>query len=188
MAQATWEKPIDARQALARGQKAERLKFLIGGILLLAVVIYLVLSGTLLGARYFITIDEVLNDPQYAGQSVRVTGVVLGETITIDETSQETVITFTVASFPSDHPNLAEALHIGATDPEATIMQVRVVGQPKPEMLRHEAQAIMTGKLGADGIFVADELQFKCPSRFEAEAPVMGQQDHPGMELMDNAG
>lgn len=188
MAQATWEKPVDARQMLARGRKAERLKFLIGGLLLLGAVLYLVLSGTLLGARYFITIDEVLNDPQFASQSVRVTGVVLGESISIDEQSQETVITFTVASFPADHPNLAEALHIGATDPDATVMQVRVVGQPKPELLRHEAQAIMTGELGPDGVFVADELNFKCPSRFEAEAPVMGQQDHPGMELMDNAG
>jgi cytochrome c-type biogenesis protein CcmE len=188
MAQATWEKPVDARQMLARGQKAERLKFLIGGVLLLGAVVYLVLSGTLLGARFFITIDEVLNDAQYAGQSVRVTGVVLGDTINIDETSQQTIITFTVATFPTDHPNLAEALHIGAKDPDATLMQVRVVGQPKPELLRHEAQAIMTGQLDGNNVFIADELQFKCPSRFEAEAPVMGQQDHPGMELMDDAG
>ena len=188
MAQATWEKPIDARAVLARGQKTERLKFLIGGMLLLGVVVYLVFSGTLLGARYFITIDETLSDAQYAGQTVRVTGVVLGETIDIDDKSQETIITFTVASFPTDHPNLAEALYIGANDPDATLMQVRVVGQPKPELLRHEAQAIMVGKLNADGIFIADELQFKCPSRFEADAPVMGQQDHPGMELSSNAG
>lgn len=187
MTQATWEKPADARQILARGQKSERLKFLIGGALLLGAVLYLVLSGTLLGARYFITIDEVLTNPTYAGQSVRVTGVVLGDTIKIDETSAQTIITFTVATFPTDHPNLAEALHIGAKDPNATTMQVRVVGQPKPELLRHEAQAIMTGVMGADGVFVADELNFKCPSRFEADAPVMGQEDHPGMELMDNA-
>ncbi len=188
MAQATWEKPIDARAVLARGQKAERLKFLIGGVLLLGIVLYLVMSGTLLGARYFITIDETISDPQYAGQTVRVTGVVLGQTIKIDAESQETIITFTVSSFPADHPNLAEALYIGANDPNATHMQVRVVGQPKPELLRHEAQAIMTGKLNANGIFIADELQFKCPSRFEADAPVMGQQDHPGMELSGDAG
>jgi len=188
MAQATWEKSTNARAALARGQKSERIKFLIGGVLLLGVVLYLVFSGTLLGARYFITIDEVLKDAQYAGQTVRVTGVVLGETINIDDESQQTIITFTVASFPQDHPNLAEALYIGANDPNATQMQVRVVGQPKPELLRQEAQAIMTGKLDANGVFVIDELNFKCPSRFEADAPVMGQQDHPGMELSGNAG
>ncbi len=186
MAQAAWEKPHNAREALAKAQKAERLKFLIGGALLLAAVVYLVFSGTLLGARYFISLDEALTT-EYAGQTVRVTGVVLGDSIVIDEASEQTIITFTVAAFPQDHPNLAEALHIGAKDPTATQMQVRVVGQPKPELLRHEAQAIMTGKIGPDGVFLADELNFKCPSRFEGDAPVMGQ-DHPGMELLNNAG
>ncbi|MCU0476225.1 MAG: cytochrome c maturation protein CcmE [Anaerolineae bacterium] len=190
MAQAAWEKPAgtSAREVLARTQRAERLKFLIGGVLLLGVVLYLVFSGTLLGARYFISIDEAVADPQFVGQTVRVTGVVLGDTITIDEDSETTVITFTVAAFPQDHPNLAEALHLGAQDPNATRMQVRVVGQPKPELLRHEAQAIMSGKLDPNGVFIADELNFKCPSRFEGDAPVMGLQDHPGMERMGDAG
>lgn len=187
MARVTWEKTDAAKDFLAQGRQTERLKFLVGGVILLGLVLYLAFSGTLLGARFFITIDEVLNDPQFAGQTVRATGVVLGDTIVIDQSSETTIITFTVATFPQDHPNLAEALHIGATDPNATLMQVRAVGQPKPELLRHEAQAIMTGTLGPDGVFLADELNFKCPSRFEGDAPVMGQQDHPGMERLDNA-
>jgi cytochrome c-type biogenesis protein CcmE len=59
-----------------------------------------------------------------------------------------------------------------------------VVNEPRPEMLRHEAQAILSGKLGADGVFYATELQFKCPSRFEESGPVMGEEDHPGMDVI----
>ena len=36
-----------------------------------------------------------------------------------------------------------------------------------PDLLQHEAQAIMTGRLGDDGVFYADELLLKCPSRYE---------------------
>jgi cytochrome c-type biogenesis protein CcmE len=180
MAQTTWEKSASA--APARGARTERLKFMIGGVLLLGAIGYLVFSGTLLGARFFITVDEVVQDPQYLGKPVRISGVVLGNTITVnEENSEQTVITFTVANYDQNHPNLAEALHLGAEDAQATRLNIRVVGQPKPELLRHEAQAIMTGTLLPDGTFVADELNFKCPSRFENSAPVMGEQEHPGL-------
>ena len=36
-----------------------------------------------------------------------------------------------------------------------------------PDLLQHEAQAILTGALGVDGVFYASELLLKCPSRFE---------------------
>jgi len=37
--------------------------------------------------------------------------------------------------------------------------------------LTNEAQAIMTGSLGEDGVFYADELLLKCPSRYEEGVP-----------------
>jgi len=42
---------------------------------------------------------------------------------------------------------------------------------PKPDLLRDEAQAIMTGHMAADGIFYADELLLKCPTRYEQAVP-----------------
>jgi cytochrome c-type biogenesis protein CcmE len=41
----------------------------------------------------------------------------------------------------------------------------------KPDLLKDEAQAIMTGKIGADGTFTATELLLKCPSRYEEAVP-----------------
>jgi cytochrome c-type biogenesis protein CcmE len=38
-------------------------------------------------------------------------------------------------------------------------------------MLRHEAQAILTGTLNDEGIFEAEELLLKCPSKYEDAVP-----------------
>lgn len=179
MAQATWEKPVGAPAAVAAKPKSERLLFLIGGVGILVAVGYLLISGTLLGARWFISVDELMNQPEYVGQPVQVAGVVLGNTIVVDQSNpDQTVITFTVKHYPQEFEVLAEALHEGAEDPNATSMQVVVIGQPKPELLRHEAQAIMSGVLRPDGVFEANELKLACPSRFENGDPVLGEADN----------
>ncbi|MBL8164796.1 MAG: cytochrome c maturation protein CcmE [Anaerolineae bacterium] len=176
MAEATWEKPqsIDVPAARARGG---RWKFLVGGALILAAVAYLVISGTAAGARFFITVDELVNDPQYLGQTVRISGAVIGETIQYDP--QNLIIDFTISNIPTDYVDLAQALHDSVSDPNATRIAIRVENQVKPDLLQHEAQAILTGTLGEDGVFRATELLLKCPTRFE--------EANPGQEI-GNAG
>lgn len=168
MAEATWEKPqsIDVPAALGR---SGRWKFLLGGALILAAVAYLVISGTAAGARFFITVDELVNNPQYLGQTVRISGAVIGETIQYD--SQNLIIDFTISNIPTDIVDLAQALHDSVSNPNATRLAVRVENQVKPDLLQHEAQAILTGTLGSDGVFHATELLLKCPSRFEEANP-----------------
>ena len=58
----TWEKgavSVPARRM--RSGQGQRLKFLIGGLLILGAVVYLIISGTLTGARFFISVDELLS-------------------------------------------------------------------------------------------------------------------------------
>jgi cytochrome c-type biogenesis protein CcmE len=167
MAQAAWEKPLasQTQRAAVSATSRGRSKFLIGGGLILAAVAYLVISGMLSGARYYITVADLMNDPAaYAGQSVRVSGAVIGETITYD--SQNLLITFTVANVAEPYEDLGQALHEAVNDPNAIRMPVRVENQVRPELLQNEAQAIMTGTMGDDGIFHVTELNLKCPSRF----------------------
>ena len=61
-------------------------------------------------------------------------------------------------------------LHAATVDPNRKRMDVVYVG-PKPDLLRNEAQAIMTGKIGEDGVFHADELLLKCPTKYEESIP-----------------
>jgi cytochrome c-type biogenesis protein CcmE len=183
VSEVTWEKPISAApqedkaellKRLQVGRRAERLKFLIGGLLILAAIGYLLISGTLLGQRFFITVEEALADPSFAGQNLRLTGAVIGPTIQ-EETlpNGRTRITFSIAHIPTQNDDLAQALFDAANNPNATQLQVVVENQPRPELLRHEAQAILSGRMDENGVFHASELQFKCPSRFEEAAPVI---------------
>ncbi len=168
MAQTTWEKTATAESILKK-RSGSKFKLAIGGLLILAAVGYLIISGTASGARYFITIDELLKNPKYVGQTVRISGAVIGETIKYDPA--KLLIEFTVANVAQDPQDLGQALHDAVGDPKATRMQVRVENQVKPDLLKNEAQAILTGKLGSDGVFRADELLLKCPSRYGEEAP-----------------
>ncbi len=195
MSDVTWEKSAAAAPDLsARWEKANnpelarltrrsgRWKFLVGGVLILASIVYLVVSNTLLGARYFITVGEVAGNTDYIGQTVRISGAVLGESIVYD--SENLDISFTISHIPADFDNLAEALYTSVNDPSLPRLEVFVPDQVKPDLLQHEAQAILTGSLGEDGVFHATELLLKCPSRFEdgGSSDTLGE-DHPGMRI-----
>ncbi len=168
MTQATWEKN-STPNAQTRLNSGERLKYIVGGVLMLAAVAYLIVSGTMSGARYFMTIDELLADPDNVGRSVRISGAVVGESIVYD--SANLIIDFTVANVPSETTDLALALHQAVTDPNAARISVHIEGEVKPDLLTNEAQAIMSGTLGEDGVFYATELLLKCPSRYEESVP-----------------
>lgn len=160
-----WEKPAGA---VIPPKHNNRLPFLIGGIIIVAAVIFLVVTGMIAGGRFFITVDEVVNNPEYAGQSVRVAGAVIGESIVYD--AENLTIEFTVVNIAEPYDDLAEALHQAVNDPTATRMHVRVENMVKPELLQDEAQAIMTGRL-ENGVFYANELNLKCPTRFTEAGP-----------------
>ena len=168
MAEITWEKPKHL-ETPRKGLGIERLKFLIGGGLILAAVLYLLVSGTLQGARFFITVEEALKDTAYRGQTVRVSGAVDGESI--EYNSEKAIIRFEIVHIPTEFDDLAQALHAALKEPDAARMNVLVEDAAIPDLLQHEAQAILTGALAADGVFHATELLLKCPSRFEETTP-----------------
>lgn len=150
-------------------------KFVIGGALILGAVVFLIWSSTASTSEYFLTIEELnAKGSEIAGRNLRVSGAVIGETIQYD--AQTLTLTFEVAHVPGDQAmiedegGLAEALHQAVIDPSRSRMKIKYVG-PMPDLLRHEAQAIVTGKLGEDGVFLADELLLKCPTKYEEAVP-----------------
>lgn len=172
MAEMSWEKssaPVVQPQ-LRRG---ERLKFVVGAVLLLGAVVYLIASGTLTGAQYFVTVNELLNTPDYVGKTVRISGAVVGETIDYD--GENLILDFTIANIENEMGDLALALHLAATDPNVNRIPVHIEDIVKPDLLTHEAQAILTGTLSSDGTFYATELLLKCPSRYEEGVPEQAQ-------------
>jgi cytochrome c-type biogenesis protein CcmE len=158
-----------------QGGNASRAKFFAGGLLIVAAVVYLIVTSTQASAQYFLTVNELVNrSVDVRGREVRVSGAVLGDSIQYDP--QTLTLQFTVAHVPGDNQEiesqggLAEVLHAAVADPSRSRLQVVYTG-PKPDLLRHEAQAIMTGKIGEDGVFYADELLLKCPTKYEEDLP-----------------
>jgi len=159
----------------AQNTPANRMKFIIGGVLILAAVVYLIFSATQANAQFFMTVEELAQKGQSVGErELRISGAVIGDTIQYD--AKTLTLNFTVAHVPGDNKTieaeggLAAVLHTAVTDPNRPRLLVQYVG-PKPDLMRDEAQAIMTGKLGADGIFYASELLLKCPTKYEEAVP-----------------
>ncbi len=152
-----------------------RMKFVIGGVLILAAVVYLIFSATQANAEYFMTVDELkAKGASIVGQNVRISGAVVGSTIQYDP--QTLTLTFEVAHVTGDNKEvdaeggLAAVLHAAVTDPNRARIKV-VYSGPKPDLLKDEAQAVMTGQLNADGTFHADELLLKCPTKYQDAVP-----------------
>ena len=152
-----------------------RLKFIIGGAFILAAVGYLIVSSMNANAEYFMTVDELqVKGQDIVGRNLRISGAVVGSTIQYDP--QTLSLSFEIANVPGDNAaieaqgGLAVALHAAVIDPTRTRISVVYHGA-RPDPLRDEAQAIVTGHLGEDGVFYADELLLKCPTKYEQAVP-----------------
>ena len=152
-----------------------RTKFIIGGLLVVAAIIFLIVTTLQNTAQYFYTVEEIrAKGASVVGQNLRASGAVLGDTIEFDPNTL--TISFMMANVSNDMDDveaaggLAAVLHNAVMDPSAARIKVVYVG-PKPDLLKNEAQAIVTGKVGQDGVFYADELLLKCPTRYEESQP-----------------
>lgn len=153
----------------------QRIKFILCGLIILVAVIYLIASSTQASVEYFMTVDELkARATNLSGKNLRVSGAVIGDTIQYDP--QTLSLSFDIAHVSGnnkeieDQGGLAEVLHQAVSDKSRARIKVIYVG-PKPDLLGDEAQAVMTGHLGDDGIFYADELFLKCPTRYEEAIP-----------------
>jgi cytochrome c-type biogenesis protein CcmE len=152
-----------------------RVKFIVGGFLILAAVVYLIFSSTKANAEYFMTVDEIrAKSDSLMGRSLRISGAVIGSTIQFSPETNN--LTFEIANVPGDNATitaqggLSKVLHDAVVDPTRNRLAITYAG-PKPDLMRDEAQAIITGHLGEDGVFHADELLLKCPTKYEQAVP-----------------
>ena len=135
-----------------------RAKFLVGGLVILLAVGYLIVSSFGSSAQYFLTVAELrAKGAAMIGDDVRISGVVNGDSIVYD--AQALRLEFDVVDSLDDLSNPLHVVYIG----------------PKPDLMQHEAQAIIEGAWQDDGIFYAhnraDSLLLKCPTRYEEDYP-----------------
>ncbi len=159
----------------ANPKRFNRIKFIVGGLLFVAAVLLLIISATQATAEFFMTVAELQSSEEdLTGQRLRVSGAVIGETIYYDPDTG--LLTFTIAHIPGDEDEidtqggLEAALHQAVNDPDSAQLDVVYQGAP-PDMLKNEAQAILTGAMNSSGVFEVEELLLKCPSKYEEDLP-----------------
>jgi cytochrome c-type biogenesis protein CcmE len=121
------------------------------------------------------TVDELhVKGNSIAGRNLRISGAVVGSTIKFSPDTN--ILTFDIANVPGDNATiaarggLAKVLHEAVTDPAQRHLTISYNG-PKPDLMRDEAQAIIIGQLGENGVFQANELLLKCPTKYEEAVP-----------------
>jgi cytochrome c-type biogenesis protein CcmE len=126
------------------------LKFVVGGFLLLAVVIALIVQATMSTGAYYMTVGEVRTGGSgLVGERVRVSGAVVEGSENWNP--QEITLRFAISDEKS-----SEQLPI-------------VFYGPRPDNFQRAASAIVEGELLSDGTFKAETLLLKCPSRYEED-------------------
>ncbi len=142
------EKMIEAQNIEGtRPQKrlgSRQLKFLIGGLIIVATVGYLVYAAAHGSAAYYVTIGE-LTEQGTSARSVRVVGNVIGESIVWEARDQRLQFEIT------DGSGLLPVSYHGS----------------RPDMFRDGAEVVVEGKLDPEGTFEARTMLLKCPSKYE---------------------
>lgn len=158
---------------------ASRTEFIAAGLLIVAAVVFLIVSSTGSTARYFLTVEELqAQKDELEGRPVTVSGAVLGDTITYDSSRPQ--VTFSMVHVPGDPQEVDRAgglervLRDAVNNPRAPRVDV-VYDDVRPDLLQHESQAIIRGHLREDGVFYASEVLLKCPSRYEEALPAQAE-------------
>ncbi len=127
-----------------------QVRIIVGIIIIVGLVGYLAFLGFEEGRTYYMTCDEVAAmESELTNTNLKLAGVVVDGSIARDGD----ILTF-------------ELEYDGATYP------VRYIGMdPVPDTFKDGVEAVVDGRLLADGSFEGKKIQAKCASKYEADGP-----------------
>ncbi|MFQ5724069.1 MAG: cytochrome c maturation protein CcmE [Terriglobia bacterium] len=130
--------------------RSKNLKFIAGAAIILGVLVWLGFTGVQEAKTYYLTIPELHARGETAYQlRVRVAGDVV----------------------PGSIRRESGQVHFQLHQGQDTLEVVYVGTEPLPDTLVDDAQAIVTGKYSPQQRFVAEQVQAKCASKYEALPP-----------------
>ena len=138
---------LDATPLTTRSPRVN-VKLLVAATVLLLTVGFLVFNALGSSMAYFQTVSELRESGRdLTGEQVRVGGDVVPGSVS--------------------RVGLGDELRFTITDGRQT-MDV-VYDGVVPDIFKDDVEVVAEGSVGPDGVFVAENLLTKCPSRFEAE-------------------
>lgn len=145
------------RGAVSTSKANSKVKFIIGGVVIVALIGYLIVSSISSAGAYYREVGEVLaQQDALIGKNLRVSGNIVTESVTYDAAKLD--LNFKIAD-PAD-PTKQLDIHFHGVQPD--------------QITREGSSAIVEGTLGrgsGDGAggpnVEANNLLLKCPSRYE---------------------
>ena len=141
-----------AKPQVAAGQRRGAWKIVISVVVVSVALGGLLWASTREGAEYYKYVDEVLADAaRYQGKRLRVHGDVVA------------------GSLESDTASLRYRFKIASRAPRPPAMISAEFHGIPPDTFKAGAEVIAAGVLASDGRLVADKIETKCPSKYEAK-------------------
>ena len=135
----------------------KKAKFIAGFAVIVVSLLYIVVSGFQKTAMYYFTVSELeARENSFIGKSIKLAGKVVPGSIQKKAGDRE-------VEFLIWEP-LEESL--GEFSGKRTVTYRGIV----PDTFRDESEVVLEGKTSADGIFVAETLLAKCPSKYEGQS------------------
>ena len=125
-----------------------RMKFIIGGVVIIAALTWLGFVGFEESKAYYITVDEYSSmQDNLQGKTVKVAGDVVSGSIDRSKPQMEFIISSRDSS-----------------------VKVRYIGHDIiPDTFTDGSKALVEGSIAPDGVFQAQHIEAKCASKYEAE-------------------
>jgi len=138
------------RDTVSSNRANNKIKFIVGGVIVIALVAYLIVSSISSASAYYREVGEVLAQrTELTGKPLRVSGTVVVESIDYDAANLD--LNFRISD-PADATKQL-AVHFHGVEPD--------------QIGREGTGAIVEGTLRSDGVVEANNLLLKCPSKYE---------------------
>jgi cytochrome c-type biogenesis protein CcmE len=138
--------------AVSTSKANSKVKYIVGGVVIVGLIAYLIISSISSAGAYYREVGEVLAQRDaLAGKNLRVSGNIVTSSVTYDSANLD-------LNFMISDP----------TDASKTL-PVYFHGVQPDQINREGASAIVEGSLGPNGVVEANNLLLKCPSRYEEQ-------------------
>ncbi len=136
--------------AVSTSKANNKIKFIVGGLVIVGLIAYLIISSISSAGAYYREVGEVLaQQDALAGKNLRVSGNIISDSVTYDAAKLD--LRFKISDPTDANKQLAVYFH----------------GVKPDQITREGASAIIEGSLGSGGVVQANNLLLKCPSRYE---------------------
>ena len=136
---------------------AKQFKFGLGILVVASCVVLLIVSGFQETSMYYFTVTELeARETEFVGQKIKLAGKVVPGSIQRDDSSLD--LRFMIWE-PVE----------GRANEDLTQRPIRYAGIV-PDTFRDESDVILEGETTSDGVFQAEHLLAKCPSKYESKS------------------